>query len=181
LNRQTEQLKSNATDFINKIYRSSTQAIVDKITNAQLKQSLESICTKLKQSELMSARRELETLQILHPEVKVQNIDTLFDYIHMLGGHGNQTDYNGLINNFDNIKFSLKNYIKLPNVVEKNIISGFISIMFGLTVGFILLLQSDYITNLTTIGSTEAIILFLMGVGIGNLNEGIGMLWEREK
>jgi len=186
LNRQTEHLKDDVTDFINRIYRSQTQSIVNKSTNTQLKQSLESIRTKLGQSDMMSARREFETLQRLHPAVNTEyNINTLLAYANMLPGPPNNTlnqnNYKNLINDFNNIKFSLKNYIKLPNVAEKNIISGFISIMFGLTVGFILFLQSDYITNLTTIGFTEGSILFLMGVGIGNLNEGIGKLWETEK
>jgi hypothetical protein len=31
------------------------------------------------------------------------------------------------------------------------------------------------------IESQDALILFLIGIGIGNLNDGISKLWEREK
>jgi hypothetical protein len=132
----------------------------------------------LNNSDIASAERELEWLELAHPEV--QNTPNVNNApVFAAAALAPQEAYNQRIGAFDNINFSLKKYIKLPKVAEKNIVSGFVSIMFGLLVGFILFLQTDYITSLTTIGFAEGTILFLMGVGIGNLNEGIGKIWER--
>jgi hypothetical protein len=42
------------------------------------------------------------------------------------------------------------------------------------------LLQSDYINNMRLKGFSEASIAFLTGVGINNLNDGIGNLWDSQ-
>jgi hypothetical protein len=54
-------------------------------------------------------------------------------------------------------------------------------VAFGIIIGFIPLLQNDYIISLRAMGLTDYLILFGLGVGIGNLNEGISKIWEKPK
>lgn len=177
LNNRMEKSKSRAKAFINKSYHQLANGLVNApITDFD--EPLASIRKKLANSDIVSAERELEALELAHPNVQNDpNMNNPLNFAAAAKAH--QVDYNQEIGVFDDINFSLTKYVKLSKVAEKNIISGFVSVMFGLLVGFILFLQTDYITNLTTIGITEGIILFLMGVGVGNLNEGIGKLWER--
>lgn len=65
------------------------------------------------------------------------------------------------------------------DILRKNIISSFASITFGLIIGFLPFLQGGFASDVTAIGIQEALVLFLIGIGIGNLNDGISKLWER--
>jgi hypothetical protein len=76
--------------------------------------------------------------------------------------------------------FSLREYTK-PHIIEKNIVSGITAIAFGLIVGFIPLMQNDFINGLRALDFTDYLVLFLLGVGIGNLNEAISKIWETQK
>jgi hypothetical protein len=60
-------------------------------------------------------------------------------------------------------------------------VAGITGVAFGLIVGFIPLLQSDYINGLRQLEFTDYMILFGLGVGIGNLNEAISKIWEKSK
>lgn len=184
LNRRQEKIKTGIQEFAGRAYRSQDPRIIANIPN--IRASLHQIISKLEQSNVDSAQREFTNLQTILPVVNSEhNINRLLDWNNL--DQDNYIYYNDLMNYFydadtqKNTKFSSVKYAQQNGVVEKNIISGLISVSFGLIAGFIVLLQSDYISNMRVIGYSEASILFLIGVGIGNLNEGIGKLWDREK
>jgi uncharacterized membrane protein HdeD (DUF308 family) len=76
--------------------------------------------------------------------------------------------------------FSLRRYTT-TSIIEKNVISGIIGVVFGIIIGFIPFVQSDYVSSIRALGPTEYLILFGLGIGIGNLNEGISKIWEKPK
>jgi hypothetical protein len=51
----------------------------------------------------------------------------------------------------------------------------------GIIIGFIPLVQNDYVSSLRGMELTDYNILFGLGVGIGNLNEAISKIWEKPK
>jgi hypothetical protein len=183
LDRKQEQCKKEAERMIDASYRSKDATISNSLPAIRV--SLDEIISKLQGSRVNSARRDLENLKREHTKINSQynlrNLNTDND-LQAKGRPFHVSSYREILGRLksDDTKFSLKKYVT-TGILEKNIISGFTSIAFGLIVGFIPLLQTDYIINLRMIEWTDVLILIGLGVGVGNLNEAISKIWETSK
>jgi thiamine transporter ThiT len=63
--------------------------------------------------------------------------------------------------------------------ILRNIVSGVTGVTFGLIVGVIPLLDSGYLAELSQLEFYDYLVLFILGIGIGNLHEAIAKIWEK--
>jgi hypothetical protein len=180
LYRKDQQARYETKMFAENSFRTKDRSICAK--QPEIKGSLDEIISKLQNSRVNSARRELENLKNKYPEVNSElNKNRRYTQAELgqLRNYGSGA-YNDTIQRLDNKEtaFKLRNYLT-TEILEKNVVSGFTAVAFGLIVGFIPLLQSEYINNLRTLGLTDILILVGLGVGVGNLNEAISKVWEK--
>jgi hypothetical protein len=151
--------------------------------------SMEKIVSKLERSKPNAARREYVKLRDSLPNDNIISqiySKTIQSPLNIRLGQAVDEERIGKVkgdwdNRLQNVmtrKFSLRDYTTKP-VILKNVISGLTGVVFGLVVGFIPLLDGGFITNLRDIGQFDILILFGLGIGIGNLNETISKIWER--
>jgi hypothetical protein len=190
LDRRVEQAKQSALNFIGGLYLTQNEGIANRIRNTDVSRRLEGIVDKLGKSRIHLVEKELKRLEIEYGDITAsENTDTIPDFINNLNlDTGNvQNDeftanrlytYDKLLNRILDSKFSLKDYTT-TGIIEKNVVSGFTAVAFGLIVGFIPIMQTDYINNLREIGLTDELILIGLGIGVGNLNEAVSKIWEK--
>src|SRR5439155_26596815 len=109
----------------------------------------------LKESRPNSAYKELTNLRRAHSGIyRQQNVNNIRqreaqNSLMQMVPNQDQNNHNEILAliNCPETDFSLKKYTT-TSVIEKNIVAGITGVAFGIVVGFIPLIQSDYINNL---------------------------------
>jgi hypothetical protein len=188
LDRKQEKTKKDSTEFTKYLSMTNRDLGFGAEELASIRRSLDSVLSKLKQSKPDSAYAEFSSLKnnfykIYAPEnVNDINWRDRNQILNFGVAPQNQQEYIEIKNNLANqeTNFSLKKYTT-TTVIEKNIVAGITGVAFGLIIGFIPLLQSDYIDALRQMEFSDYLILFGLGVGVGNLHEAVSKIWEKSK
>jgi len=192
LERKHHKTKQQISKFLKYFYflsaeREEIKDIEIEIPHTMLEPSLSRIVCILEDSNPNYAFNELKNLEHSYCEIynleslkKIKNrsLASLKTTPFAKTNHRFKKNLNSLLSY--KTDFSLRKY-STTSIIEKNVISGIIGVAFGIIIGFIPLLQNDYIISLRAMGITDYLILFGLGVGIGNLNEGISKIWEKPK
>jgi hypothetical protein len=193
LERRHHKTKEGISEFLRYLYYYIEKPNLQEKANigyTGIVTSLDRIICILEDSNPNFAHREFKNL--MHSYCKIYNLKSLKSHIESEKkslGELKSTPNTNL--NFDFEKnrnrilsnstdFSLRRYTT-TSIIEKNVISGIIGVVFGIIIGFIPFVQSDYVSSIRALGPTEYLILFGLGIGIGNLNEGISKIWEKPK